>query len=148
MLAFVAFNVFADGVSLLETRWVLHRGTTASLGMLFGLVILDLVASAVIYLMLPTILWPQILEFWDAVRFQGERPWLGILFWTTFSTSFLFYLFVVAALLVRPLAAELSLFGWLSTPFGLEAHPIRCLAVAMAVVVTLGFLAGGVVQSL
>lgn len=147
ILTFVAFNVFADGISLLETRWVLQRGTTASLRALVGLVTLDLVASAVIYLFLPTVVWPEILEFGEVVLFRGERPWLGILFWTTFSTSFLFYLFVAGALLVRPLTAGFSLFGWLSTPFGLEAHPIRCLAVAMAVVVTMAFVAGGIVQT-
>jgi hypothetical protein len=147
VLGFVAFNVFADGVSLLETRWVLQKGATASLKMLAALVVLDLIGSGLIYLILPTILWPQIQEFWEAVRFTGETPWLGILFWTTFSTSFLFYLFVAAALLARPLTAGLSLFGWLSQPFGLETHPVRCLAVAMAVVVTVGFLVGGLVQA-
>ncbi|HIM79051.1 MAG TPA: hypothetical protein EYM54_03005 [Dehalococcoidia bacterium] len=146
VLAFVAFNVFADGVSLLETRWVLQRGATGSLKVLAGLVVLDLVASGLIYLILPTILWPQLLEFWDAVRFQGERPWLGILFWTTFSTSVLFYLFVAAALMVRPLAWGFSWFGWLSRPFDLEAHPVKCLAVAMALVVTVLFSVVGIIQ--
>ena len=32
VLGFVAFNLFADAVSLLETRWVLQRGTEATLG--------------------------------------------------------------------------------------------------------------------
>jgi hypothetical protein len=147
VLTFLAFNVFADGVSLLESRWVLQRSAKASLRGLAGLVLLDLMASATIYLILPTVLWPQILEFGDAVLFRGDRSWLGILFWTTLSTSVLFYLFVAAALLVRPLATGFTVFGWLSTPFGLEYHPVRCLAVAAVIVVTVAFLAGGIVQA-
>ena len=147
VLTFLAFNVFADGVSLLESRWVLQRSAKASLRGLAGLVLLDLMASATIYLILPTVLWPQILEFGDAVLFRGDRSWLGILFWTTLSTSVLFYLFVAAALLVRPLATGFTVFGWLSTPFGLEYHPVRCLAAAAVIVVTVAFLAGGIVQA-
>jgi len=105
------------------------------------------VASAAIYLVLPTILWPQILEFGDAMLFRGNRPWLRILFWTTFSTSFMFYLFVAAALLVRPLTRGLGLFDMLSGQSDLQANPVWCLAVAMAVVVTVLFLAGGIIQA-
>ena len=28
--------------------------------------------------------------------FRGDRPWLGILFWSTFGTSFIFYAFLIA----------------------------------------------------
>ncbi|PKB57302.1 MAG: hypothetical protein BZY73_03730 [SAR202 cluster bacterium Casp-Chloro-G3] len=142
VLTFVAFNVFADGVSLWETRWVLEKGATARVPKLVGLLVLDFVLSGVIYLVLPLALWPQILEFWDAWQFKGEQPWLGLLFWTTFSTSFLFYGFVLAALLVRPLRAAAVGLGVVGNWFGLEEHPVRCLSVAMALVVTLIF--GGV----
>jgi hypothetical protein len=144
VLAYVAFNVFADGVSLLETRWVLQRSATASLPALGGWLLLDLVASGIIYLILPTILWPQILDFWEAVRFQGEQPWLGLLFWTTFSTSFVFYAFVLAALLVRPLRALVLGFGGIGKLLNLEEHPVRCLSVAMALVVTVIFAGVGI----
>jgi len=138
--------VFADGVSLLETRWVLQRSATAGLPALIGWLALDLAASAAIFLFLPTVLWPQILDFWDAALFRGEQPWLGIFFWSTFATSALFYLFVVAALLVRPLAALAKAFGWWSRPFNLQDHPIRCLAIAMVMVVTVLFVGVGVAQ--
>jgi hypothetical protein len=147
LLAFVAFNVFADGVSLLETRWVLQHGANAGVRRLLGLLALDIVLSLLIFLVLPVILW-QAPAFLEAALFRGDRPWLGILFWSTFSTSVLFYLFVVAALLVRPLAALAKAFSWLSRPFNLEAHPVRCMAIAMALVVTVAFLAGGIVQAL
>lgn len=147
VLGFMIFNVFADGVSLVQTRLVLQRSVETEIWQLLGLLVLDLVLSALIFLFLPIVLW-QIPVFLEAALFRGDRPWLGILFWTTFSTSVLFYLFVVAALLIRPLAALAKLFGGLFSPFNLEAHPVRCLAIAMALVVTVGFIAGGVVQAL
>lgn len=142
VLSFVAFNVFADSVSLWETRWVLQRGAAAGASKLVALLTLDFILSGIIYLVLPLALWPQILEFQDAWRFQGERSWLGLMFWTTFSTSFIFYLFVASALLVRPLRALAIGFRGIGKLFDLEKHPVRCLSVAMAVVVTLIF--GGV----
>lgn len=148
VLALVAFNLFADAFSLLETRWVLQRSANAGVLGLSGWLVLDLVASAGIFLFLPTVLWPRVLSFWDAALFRGEQPWLGLFFWSTFATSALFYLFVLAALLMRPLAAAARGFGWLSRPFDLEKHPVRCIAIAMALVVTVGFIAGGVVQAL
>jgi len=144
----VAFNVFADGVSLWETRWVLEKGPTAKIPTLLGLLVLDFLLSGIIYLALPLALWPQILDFWDAVRFQGEQPWLGLLFWTTFSTSFIFYAFVVAALIMRPLWALAVGFGRLGNIFNLEEHPVRCLSVAMALVVTAVFAGVGVWEAL
>jgi len=136
--AFVAFNLFADGVSLLETRWVLQRGANAGVAMLLALLLLDLVLSAIIFLILPTILW-EVPAFLEAALFRGDRPWLGILFWTTFSTSVMFYVFVLAALLLRPI-------HWLTRlvykRFDVEAEPVIGLAVAMALVVTVGFAAG------
>ena len=98
VLAFVAFNIFADGISLLETRWVLQRGSKAKVYQLVGLVVLDILLSAVIFLFLPLIL-GEITTFWDEVWLRGDRPWLGILFWSTFGTSALFYGFVIAVFL-------------------------------------------------
>jgi hypothetical protein len=53
---------------------------------------------------------------------------------------------VAAALMVRLLAWGFSWFGWLSRPFNLEAHPVKCLAVAMALVVTVLFSVVGIIQ--
>ena len=74
-----------------------------------GLLVLDLILSAAIFLVLPLVLW-EIPDFLQAIRFQGPRPCLGILFWSTFSTSVVFYLFVASSLLARPLA-HLPQFG-------------------------------------
>ncbi|MFQ6029934.1 MAG: hypothetical protein ACE5Q6_20870, partial [Dehalococcoidia bacterium] len=88
--AFIAFNLFADAISLLETRWVLQKGAEAGVLQLLGWLGLDLILSAAIFLFLPLVLW-EIPTFLEATLFRGDRPWLGILFWTTFSTSVLLY---------------------------------------------------------
>jgi hypothetical protein len=95
ILAFVAFNIFADGVSLLETWWVLQRGRRTTVVQLLGLLALDLAASGAIFLILPAVV-GEITAIYDAILFHGDRPWLGILFWSTFGTSVIFYLFVIA----------------------------------------------------
>ena len=53
----------------------------------------------------------------------------------------MFYVFVVA---VRPLRALTLGFYLLSRPFNLEQHPVRCLSVAMMVVVTVIFAGVGI----
>lgn len=64
-LVFLAFNMFADGISLLETRWVLQRGADAGVVKLLGLLAFDLIVSAAIFLILPLEL-GQIPAFWEA----------------------------------------------------------------------------------
>ena len=145
MLGVIGFNVFADVFSLVETRWILERGARGGILWLPVLLVLDAVITALIFLVLPSGAW-ETGAILDGVLFRGERAWLGILFWTTFSTSFLFYAFVLSALLIQPLAAAVKGFGWLTRPFDLETHPIRCLAVAMALVVTMGSVTGGILQ--
>ena len=41
VLGFIAFNMFADGVSLVETRWVLQRGAEATILRLLGLLVVQ-----------------------------------------------------------------------------------------------------------
>jgi hypothetical protein len=119
VLAFVAFNVFANTFSLLETRWVLRRGRSATVVQLLGLLALDLVASAGIFLFLPAVV-GELNTFWDAVFLHGDRPWLGILFWSTFGTSVLFYLFVAAVFLF--LLPEHALYAGFRTTLRVIGH--------------------------
>lgn len=141
LFAFVAFNMFADSASLWETRWVLRRGLKASWYSLLGLLVLDLLLSAAIFLYLPLVL-GELPDFWKAAFFfGGNRPWLGVLFWTTFSTSAVFYLFVISSLLVRPLSRVPKLVQHLQV----ERQPVRVLTLAAVIVVTVvywGVMAG------
>ena len=159
VLAFVALNIFADVFSLLETRWVLQRGNNATVVQLLGLLVLDLVASAAIFLFLPAVLCQvtpitlltrgdpsQITTFWDAAFFGGQIPWLGILFWSTFGTSVVFYLFVTAVFLFLLPGHALSngfrkLIGSFSS---IEDHPFSSIAYALSTLFILLALASGI----
>lgn len=145
MLSFIAFNIFADGISLLETRWVLQKGGHAGVISLLGWLTLDLLLSAAIFLFLPLVLWPEILSFGDAVLFKGERPWLGILFWSTFSTSVLFYLFVISVLVFRVMDAVIRV---LRIPIDIQREPVIAISLAMVSLVTVGFLLGGILATI
>ena len=114
--------------------------TGAFAAVLLAVLALDVVISAAIFLIIPTIL-GEIDDFWPALLFRGERPWLGLLFWTTFSTSVLLWLFIAAALLARPLAL---LSQKLQFAYNLQEHPIRCISVAMAGGITPLFAIGAI----
>jgi hypothetical protein len=138
LASFVAFNLFADTVSLAETKWVLERARSASGRSIALLLVVDIVASGAIYTILPTIANQDMTQLWRGIQFSGEYPWIGILFWTTFSTSALLYSFALAVLALRPLRPVLR---WLDANL-LELHtkPVRSIALVVIVLESIAFL--------
>ncbi len=136
-VTFVAYNLFADGISLIKTRWLLERSATSDARTLVSLLGLDLLLSAAVFI-LPTTMW-EFPTFWDAIVFRGDRPWLGVLFWTTLSTSAFFYLFVLAAALTGPLARASRAVRLKLDP---ESEPVLALTAGLLVGVTAAFLLG------
>lgn len=121
-LSFLAFNVFADSVSLIETKWLLKKSKKLP-GLLLPLALLaDLVLSGAIYLLLPVFVGQEIHVFIEAIRFSGSAPWMGVLFWSTFSTSIIFYFFVVAVLVLQILA-QTRLFEVIDEAFTVQENP-------------------------
>ena len=94
LLIYPVLNLFADSFSVHETRWILRKAEKVSLWWLLPLLGLDLLLSASIFLLIPMGA-TTFTTIFQAMIFQGEQPYLGILFWSTFSTSAMFYLFVV-----------------------------------------------------
>lgn len=125
---FLAFNLIADGISLLETRWVLRRTASSGLGKLLVWLAIDFVLSGTIFLFLPFIFFEDLPEFLPAIMFKGDRPWFGILFWSTFSTSVVFYLFFASAFLLRPLA---FLFNGVGKIIDFRVEPIVGLTISL-----------------
>lgn len=134
-IGFVAFNIFADAISLLETRWILRLGSEASVFGLAVLLMFDIFISALIFMALPLIL-GQGEAFLAGIVFSGSSPWLGILFWTTFSTSAVFYVFILASIASRPLYLLSKIARPVATVFVIERHPVRFLSFIMALVTT------------
>lgn len=96
ILAFIAYNLFADSLSLVETRWVLRACEGRRVLGVAGLLAIDLILSAAIFLVLPLLAGQDLGVMLESIFFRGPMPWLGILFWSTFSTSALFYLYVIS----------------------------------------------------
>lgn len=92
---YVLINIMIDALSLWETRLVLglSKGPLPRLGLI---VALDIVLSAALFLALP-FAFGELTIFVQAITFHGPQPWLGILFWSTFATSIIFYLFVIGS---------------------------------------------------
>jgi hypothetical protein len=131
VFGYLGYNIFADGISLAETRWVLEQARRAQPWRMFQLLLVDLAMTAAIFLYLPTV-FQQVPTFTDAVVFRGDHPWFGVLFWTTFSTSILFYLFAVFSAVARPVAV---LSGRLSA-FDVEREPVNVLTLSAIIVIS------------
>ena len=143
-IAFIAYNLFADTISLIETRFLLKLSIGARIGKLVGLLILDLFLSATIYLLLPLIAGQDLQVLRSAIFFSGDKPWLGILFWSTFATSLVFYLFIAANIVIVLVAPLLRLVkGWDSF-FNFAKRPLLAIGISMSlallVIVLLVFL--------
>ena len=141
----VAFNVFGDAVSLVETRIILRWSRGAPLATLFYLLLLDVLLSAGIYIVLPELAHQDLNILWKGILFKGPEPWLGILFWSTFVTSLMFYGFLAAVLLLnvcRPLIRCLNL---LFDKISIDKHPVGALTLSALVVWTVGLLVFGMV---
>jgi hypothetical protein len=136
VLSVVAFNIFGDAVSLVETRWMLRLSRGLPAAGIIGMLILDLILSGLIYVVLPGISDVDWRAFVLAVQFAGPLPWMGILFWGTFFTSLLFYLFVAAMLILRILAPVARLVDMLDNLFAVYRHPVRLITLAMVSVET------------
>lgn len=132
LLGFLAFNIYADSLSLVETRWILLQSQRATIPRLIGWLLLDIAFSASIFLLLPTILGelPSVIE---GMLFSGDKPWFGILFWSTFSTSIVFYIFVLSAFVAYLGARLLRSLGRMG--FDLQREPETAIASGAVLVI-------------
>ncbi len=146
ILTFIAFNFFGDAVSLVETRWVLRRARGAALATMGLLLLVDLIASAVVYLALPELAHESFETLGQGIVFQGTQPWLGILFWSTFATSALFHVFVLAVLLLKVLEPLVRMVNLLDRWFSLYEHPARLLSVSAVMIVSVVFAVVGLLK--
>jgi hypothetical protein len=133
VFGFVLLNLVADSVSLAETRIVLEAGRSVSTGKLLLLLLLDVLLSAAIYLAIPSAT-GNLRSFLDAIA--GRNHWVGIFFWATFLTSFLFYVFLASVVLLKLLRGFAVGYGWLGRILQVRKKPFHAL----------GFIASGFVS--
>lgn len=99
LLSYLFLNIFADCFSLLETRYVLEKASLGTKNSLIILVIFDIFANSLIFLLIP-IMTGNLNTFSDAIFLKGDKPWLAIFFWSSFGTSFAFYLYILSYLFI------------------------------------------------
>lgn len=139
LLWLLFLNLFSDSFSVHETRWVLRK-TQNSSSKLLGIWLLgDIIFSAILFLIVPLIsLTPS--NCLQAIIFKGNQPYLGILFWSTFSTSIMFYLFMtitgVMTIFYKPLKWTLGVLLRLN----IEKYPIFSLGLVAMMLTPIGFL--------
>ena len=80
----------------------------------------------------------QFPEFLQAAMFRGEHQWIGVLFWSSFSTSVVFYVFVLASLLMRLLTRAPKFARFLA----IDTRPVFILTMALGVAFTVAYFAG------
>ena len=101
-------NVWVDIASLAETRWILQRIEGASLTTLLAFLLLDILFSALLYLVPFYLLlcWTEgtLVPLGETLRdifswSESTEPHIQVMFFATFFASALFYLYVVTLLL-------------------------------------------------
>jgi hypothetical protein len=134
-------------VSLIETRWVLiQSGRRAMLRGILGMLLVDLILSALIFFILPGIADQNLNTLLEGIIFKGPLPWTGILFWSTFATSLIFYVFVGAVLVLKLLMPVFATARSFDEWFPIYNHPVRLVAMVMVALITVGLVIGIVIN--
>jgi hypothetical protein len=127
-------------VSLVETRIILRWSRGAPLITLFSLLLLDGVLSICIYMVLPELAHQDLNVLRQGVAFKGPQPWLGILFWSTFVTSVMFYGFLASVLFLNLCAPLIRCLAFFFERISTEKYPVGALALSALVLWTIGLL--------
>jgi hypothetical protein len=151
---FLALNMFADSFSMIETYGILWFASKAlaeggvvsrfgAIGIVGAFVVLfavDILASGFLFLVFPLI---SGTDLWEAIVFQGDKRWIGVLFWSSMFTSAMFYLVVclsVAITLVRPLRNRIRDLQKTRLASLSEENPFAVLAIIVMLLSALGWL--------
>lgn len=134
VLGYLFLNIFADSISLLETDIVLRLAAKGNIKRFAVLGLFDIFLSAVIFLAIP-LSTGNLDVFLDAMWFKGDHPWLGVLFWSTFSTSIIFWLFLLSVFVLTILQKILKYYVKLNVALPIDKKPITCLYVVAVVVI-------------
>ena len=134
VLAYLFLNIFADSISLLETDIVLRLAAKGNIKRFAALGLFDIFLSTVIFLAIP-LSTGNLDVFLDAMWFKGDHPWLGVLFWSTFSTSIIFWLFLLSVFVLTILQKILKCYVKLNVALPIDKKPITCLYVVAVVVI-------------
>lgn len=158
MVVFVMTNLFADFISLTETRWVLEKARgkrvyALGLWLIVDILLTTLIYFIVFYLALLGYFTLQDLElgptFMDALVIPYEEPGEFILlllsvevalpfFVSTYGTSVVWFFFAASAVVIRILSGSPRVFRLLIGAVGVSEAPARIVGVIMIILVLAG----------
>jgi len=143
LLAYPLLNIIGDTLSIIETSVILliafYTRKKYSVSMFIKLLIIDLLLTLLIFLATP-LASGKAQMFWEAVFFRGEDPWLGILFWSTFYTSIVFYLFIISSLILAFIYYVNSSYLKLGRLIMIERKPFRSIGLIIMLIVTVSII--------
>lgn len=150
------FNTLPDYLSLLETRWILYNLVNTGIRKLSVFLIIDvIITGAIFFLFILTIsigmnFYDVGLEAFKEIDFGAFCDYflkeminfglLGIFFYSTYFTSFGFYLFISSSIIVRFLYS-LGVFGnWIMSYLDVENKPFRSMGIIACTFISITFL--------
>ena len=136
IFVYIFLNILADSISLWETSFVLRWTSTGTIYKFFTFFLFDILISAFIFLAIPFST-NNLPTFLDGIIFQGDHPWLGILFWSTFSTSVIFWIFLMTIGVLIVLQRILRIYNKLDIFLSITRKPIHCLGLVSMVPLTI-----------
>ena len=150
-------NFIPDYVSLFQTRLILNYIEHAGIKWLSVLIVLDLIITGLIFALgLGTfaILTENVDIYFsllsDMIQFRsiGNRPPIGILFYSTFFTSVWLYLFLAASISVKFLHSMGRIGNWIMTIIEVEKKPFQSMGLIIILLTTLAFIIYIVIQAI
>jgi hypothetical protein len=148
VLSLLILNLSVDSISLLETRLLLGLPGRWTVPKVLGVLVCDAFVSAELFLAIPLAAGdPDVSKaFVHAIAFRGDRPWLGILFWSSMSTSAILYLYVTTIGLLfagHGLLRRWSAFGHV---LPMKRRPLLSLGIIAAGIVVIAYCTAAVVR--
>lgn len=151
-------NFIPDYISLFQTRLILKYIEHAGIRWLSVLLVLDLIITGLIFALglgifiilagVNVDIYLSILSDMIQFRSLGNRPPVGILFYSTFFTSVWLYLFLAASISVKFLHSMGRIGNWIITIIEVEKKPFQSMGLIIILLTTLAFIIYIVIQAI
>jgi hypothetical protein len=143
-----AFNIPADYISIIESRWILSKINTKKMNNMIGFLLLDILLTAVIFIIISFHVYlPEYKIGLNQVGEKMSQNWFGqepvlignvyalflVPFISTFFTSIILYLFVLTSFIVRGLLNISKIAFFAQYIFNPKKYPLDFLGLALTI---------------
>jgi len=127
-------NFVADYISLLETRWLLHKfRAIRSFWAISAMLVLDIIiTSTIIWLAINTYHWYKGYETISIIKMLAAYSIFSIFFYSTFITSLWAWLYCISTWIMRLFSRT-----WLKDNVDIQEKPIELIAIISAIIIFL-----------